>query len=381
MYVDQLLVTIQREGTHVTARTNRPPPRQGSVDLPAQEHAYGHLTVPLRQRGLDCTVEYGLSAYTVHAALPDGSSLVISPPQEPPTEHPPGYPESWLVTRHSTEPAVDEVVYDSEPDGPHARHGGSVPSLLDAIDARLDQLGVPPRAEPERSTQANDADTVLHRAGFVPAVAVGGEHHHRLPSDMADPAEKRLVVSLAVDMLHAEGFDVSCDPSLLDSSLPPVLVHGMGLGDRLGFLTESIQSSTHTCEVVATLSELTAPGDSVLQRAVELLDATADWWEGAGGTTDRHYAHRLRSIAENLDSYAIEIRGIRDVLADRHTAHPKARVRADQPSVPAAVPPRVGAAIAASPTASQRTAPAHLPTQSADRPALPPTRPSSAPGR
>ncbi|MFI6948206.1 hypothetical protein [Streptomyces sp. NPDC050422] len=210
-------------------------------------------------------------------------------------------------------------------------------------------------------------------------MTVGGEHYHRLPSGMADPAEKRLVVTLAVDRLQAKGFDVSCDPSLLDSSLPPVLAHGMGLGDRLGLLAESIQSSTHTREVVATLSELTAPGDGVLQRAVELLDATAEWWEGAGGTADRHYPHRLRSLAENLDSYATEIRAIRDDLADRHTAHPKARVRADQPSAPAAVPPRVGAALAASPTASQRTTPAHLPTQSADRPALPPTWPSSAP--
>ncbi len=50
----------------------------------------------LGQRGVECTVEYGLSDYIVHAELPDGSSLIISPPQEPPSEH--ESPESWMVT-------------------------------------------------------------------------------------------------------------------------------------------------------------------------------------------------------------------------------------------------------------------------------------------
>ncbi|MEU8744950.1 hypothetical protein OH540_07435 [Streptomyces sp. BPPL-273] len=118
------------------------------------------LCYALGQRGLEGTVEYGLSDYIVHAELPDGSSLIISPPQEPPSEHP-ETPESWIVTRHrSAEPAVYEVIYDSEPDGPHARHGGSVPDLLFAVDARLDQLGVPTRQGQERSGEARAA-TVL----------------------------------------------------------------------------------------------------------------------------------------------------------------------------------------------------------------------------
>ncbi|MEU0629163.1 hypothetical protein [Streptomyces sp. NPDC005989] len=111
-----------------------------------QEHGYGHLTGPLRRRGLECTVEYGLSDHTVRAVLPDGSTLSISPPQEPATDHPPGHPESWMVTRgHPDDSTVHEMIYDSEPGGPHARHGCSVPNLLAVIDARLDQLGVPPR--------------------------------------------------------------------------------------------------------------------------------------------------------------------------------------------------------------------------------------------
>ncbi|WLQ63369.1 hypothetical protein [Streptomyces glycanivorans] len=118
------------------------------------------LCSALGQRGLECTVEYGLSDYIIHAELPDGSSLIISPPQEPPSAHPES-PEDWMVTRHrSAEPAVYEVIYDSEPDGPHARHGGSVPDLLSAVDARLDQLGVPPRQEQERSGKERAANVL-----------------------------------------------------------------------------------------------------------------------------------------------------------------------------------------------------------------------------
>lgn len=145
MRPDQHLVTLQQEDARMTARTSEPFPQQATASTSEPEHGYGHLTVPLRQRGLECTVEYGLSDYIVHAVLPDGSSLIISPPQEASTDHPPGHPESWLVTRgHPDDSAVHEVIYDSEPGGPQARHGGSVPSLLAAIDARLDQLGVPP---------------------------------------------------------------------------------------------------------------------------------------------------------------------------------------------------------------------------------------------
>ncbi|OCC11541.1 hypothetical protein [Streptomyces sp. PTY087I2] len=116
-----------------------------------RHHQYGYLTAALRQRGLECTVEYGLSDYIVRAELPDDSSLIISPPQEQPSEQ----PEGWLVTRHlPAGSAVYEVVYDSEPDGPDARHGGSATDLLAAVDERLDQLGLPPRQAQARSATA-----------------------------------------------------------------------------------------------------------------------------------------------------------------------------------------------------------------------------------
>ncbi|MGW3715622.1 hypothetical protein ACWD8L_00565 [Streptomyces sp. NPDC005133] len=367
MRPDQTLVTLQREGTRITARSSEPFIQEAAAGTSEREHQYSHLTTPLRQRGLACTVEYGLSDYIVHAELPDGSALIISPPQEPATDHPPGYPESWLVTRgHPDDATLHEVIYDSEPDGSHARYGGSVPRLLAVIDARLDQLGLPPPPEPRELARESAADAVLHRAGFVPVVLFH-ERFHRLPSAMTDPAEQRWMVTRAFGMLQAEGFDVSCDPGLLDSSLPSPDDQVLSLGDQLGHLTQSIQAATHTSEVVAALSELTAPGDGVLQRVVEALNTTADWWEGLGEPADPDYANRLRYITEKLDSYALEIRSMRGELAGRHTRRPdRIQVRVDQVLSEEPAAPRVAAALAVSPTA-RRTAPAALPTASAAR--------------
>ncbi|WP_246234723.1 hypothetical protein [Streptomyces boluensis] len=381
MHPDNALITFEQEGSRVLARistTSLPP----VDDASERDHRYAYLTAPLRQRGLECTVEYGLSDYIVNAELPDGSSLIISPAQEPPSEHAES-PESWTVTRHrSSEPVVYEVVYDSEPDGPDARHGGSVPNLLAAVDARLDRLGVAPRQEQEVSAEEHAASTVLHRAGLVPAVAFGGEHYYRLPSAMTDPAEQRLVVTRACDMLRAEGFNVACDPALVDPSLRPARSHEMSLGDRLGYLAQSIQTATHTSEAVASLSELTAPGDGVLQGVIEILDTTADWWEGLGDTADHRYADGLRLIAEDLDSSAIRLRAIRNDLADRHTAHPSnARAQANRTAPSCSASPQVSAALAPSPSVGQRTVPVRLSAESSARATLLPVRPSSAPGR
>lgn len=170
MRPDRTLVTLRREGTRITARTSEPIVQEAAAGASKREHQYSHLTTPLRQRGLSCTVEYGLSDYIVRAELPNGSALIISPPQEPPTNHPPGYPENWLVTRgHPDDSTLHEVIYDSEPEGPHARHGGSIPRLLAAIDTRLDQLGLPPQPEPQRPDQETAADAVEPAAPRVTA--------------------------------------------------------------------------------------------------------------------------------------------------------------------------------------------------------------------
>ncbi|MFJ8301081.1 hypothetical protein ACIQ9R_34985 [Streptomyces sp. NPDC094447] len=216
MHQDNPLITFEREGPHITAWTSASSSPVVSED-PKEDHGYGYLTAPLRQRGLEVTVEYGLSDYIVHAALPDGSSLVISPPQELPSEDP-EFPESWTAIRHrDTGPSVYEEIYDSEPGGPDARYGGSVPSLLAAIDTRLDQLGVPPRSEQQRSSRERVADTVLHRVGFIAAVSFDGERYHRLPAAMTDPTEQRRAVTRAFAALQDEGFTVLCDSALLTS--------------------------------------------------------------------------------------------------------------------------------------------------------------------
>ncbi|MGQ4484490.1 hypothetical protein ACN6LM_003789 [Streptomyces sp. SAS_281] len=105
---------------------------------------HSHITTPLRQRGLECDIEYGLSAYIVRVSLPDDSHLIIGPPQEPSSDRPPGDPEGWIVTReHPDDQALIKVLYDSgTPDRPEAVHGGSVPPLIHAIDLRLAQLGL-----------------------------------------------------------------------------------------------------------------------------------------------------------------------------------------------------------------------------------------------
>ncbi|MGV9967669.1 hypothetical protein ACWDU3_27585 [Streptomyces olivaceus] len=120
---------------------------------------HAHVTTPLRERGLVCDIEFGISTYIVRVTLPDDSCLIISPPQEPPSQRRPGDPEGWIATREDPDDAtVFEVVYDSAPSAdpgttprPEARHGGSAGPLMEAIDHRLTQLGLLPAPAPSPS--------------------------------------------------------------------------------------------------------------------------------------------------------------------------------------------------------------------------------------
>lgn len=123
-----------------------------------EQDLYRHITDPLAERGLDCTVEYGLSDWIVVAEMHDGSQLVISPPQEPYVPHPPGYPHAWLVSHNRDTPNLHRVVYDSLPNGPDAAHEGDTTHLLRALDEYLDRLGVPPR----RTSAARAASPTAH---------------------------------------------------------------------------------------------------------------------------------------------------------------------------------------------------------------------------
>jgi hypothetical protein len=320
-------VTISRLGGRVTARTSRNLDRAAPTSGHGQK--YAHITAPLRHRGLFCTVEYGLSDYIVRAELPDRSTLIISPPQEPPTDHPPGHPPSWLVTRsHPYNAAVHSVVYNSEPGGPHAHHQGDDPPLLAAIDICLDQLGLQLRSPLATFARFNAADSILHRAGFVAEVTYRGRLHY-LPAGMADPAEQRRAVTRAYDTLQAEGITVSCDPALLDPDVPVHRDHQAHLGDHLADLARSIAHADHTSQAVTSLSELTAPDDGVLDRITEVLTSTAGWWEGLVEPADPLHADHLRRIARTLTVSFLEIRKLRDTLADRHTTYPL-RTRPDR---------------------------------------------------
>lgn len=119
-----------------------------------------HITTPLRERGLPCDIEFGLSAHIVRVTLPDDSYLIISPPQDPPSDHSPGDPEGWIATREDPDDeTLFEVVYDSLPSEdpgadprPEARHGGSAEPLIEAIDHRLTQLGLLPAPGPPHTS-------------------------------------------------------------------------------------------------------------------------------------------------------------------------------------------------------------------------------------
>ncbi|MEU3549906.1 hypothetical protein [Streptomyces longwoodensis] len=86
-----------------------PLPDHRNVDTPWWQELWrrhAHITTPLRARGLQCDIEFGLSAYIVRVSLPDDSYLIIGPPQEPSSERPPGDPEGWIATReHPDDPA------------------------------------------------------------------------------------------------------------------------------------------------------------------------------------------------------------------------------------------------------------------------------------
>ncbi|MER5346773.1 hypothetical protein ABT030_42115 [Streptomyces mirabilis] len=156
-----------------------PLPDHDNVNTPWWQELWrrhAHVITPLRARGLQCDIEFGLSAYIVRVPLPDDSYLIISPPQEPSSERPPGDPEGWIATRqHPDDQTLFEVLYDSAPSDdpgtpqrPEARHGGSAQPLIEAIDHRLAQLGLLPHpvlphesphvhpAQPTPATQARD---------------------------------------------------------------------------------------------------------------------------------------------------------------------------------------------------------------------------------
>ncbi|MFJ4184221.1 hypothetical protein [Kitasatospora sp. NPDC089509] len=344
MQPDQLTVLFADNGFGVTAHIHGPDTLSDRA-AKGPGRRYAHVTRPLAQRGLEIRVDFGADDYVVVARLNDGTCLRISPPPEYEfgSHEVPGFPQAWLVTRdHPDNPELFEVVYDSGPKGADASHGGDVPALLAAVDEHLDGLAVASRQQVQ-AVRAG-AESALHRAGFVPVVRLH-ETHHRLPAAMVDPGERKATVTRAVDYLRAIGYGFTCPADLIDHRLPPTLPPSRSLVQ----VGEAIAGAGHTREVADALSELTAPGDGVLDQVVGVLHQSACWWEGLGGASDPHYAARLRYIADMADGYVREIRAMRGDLADRHTVH-AGRTR---PAAQATGGPdvRVLAALATSPTA------------------------------
>ncbi|MFC8720645.1 hypothetical protein [Kitasatospora sp. NPDC057198] len=347
-------VTFSKSGFEVTAHTRRHLP--GGTFEP--------ITTLLAARGVDYTIDFDPGDY-IDAHLPDGSFLLVGPRyadyQEPGRTGPQnGWFASWIEADGEL-----NTLYNSEPGRPHHQHGTDTGPLLTCINEHLDRRGVP--SEQEARERLVRAESLLHRAGFVPTTQ-NGVACHRLPAAMLDPAERRTAVTRAADYLRAEGFGVNYPADLTDWTAEQATLPSRSLA-RLG---KEITKAGHTEEVVAALSVLTAPGDGVLDQAVDVLHQTATWWEGLNSTaSDPHYAARLREIANRTDSYVREIRALRGDLADRHAAHPQAAAR----SAASGHDPRVVAALASSP-ASERTLTGHpveallaAPPPAADRPA------------
>ncbi|MFB7828862.1 hypothetical protein [Streptomyces hydrogenans] len=94
--------------------------------------AYEPLISGLRRIPLPTDVEISGGAFGITADLIDGSHLWIASTGDLPIE--PAELTGFHVRRvHADNPTVDELVYDSTPDGPQAEHRNNVVPLLTAI--------------------------------------------------------------------------------------------------------------------------------------------------------------------------------------------------------------------------------------------------------
>ncbi|MER7728531.1 hypothetical protein [Streptomyces sp. NPDC096323] len=246
---------------------------------------HAHITTPMRQRGLTCDIEFGLSAYIVRVSLPDDSYLIVSPPQEPPSDRPPGDPEGWIVTRERTSErsTLFERIYDSAPPAypsrtpqPEARHGGSAEPLIAAIDKHLDQLGL-------------------------------------LPNSVPSTAERNVLA--ATPTLNAHG--ATDTPATVGHTS----VHAYG--DALLALTDRLNRTETHADAAALLHQVLEPVDGLIDRLGEFFEAAA---EKAKETEDDDGF----DLSDDLAEAAAEVRNLTELL---DTA--EARMRTLTPLAPA----------------------------------------------
>ena len=256
-----------------------PLPDHRNVDTPWWQELWrrhAHITTPLRERGLECDIEFGLSAYIVRVSLPDGTHLIIGPPQEPPSERQPGNPEGWIATReHPDNPSLSEVLYDSAPSDdpgapqrPEARHGGSAQPLIEAIDHRLAQLGLlPTPSSPTARTPVSAAEPALRTPK---------------PADVSGNADRTFVY-----------------------------------GDVLLALTDRLNATESPTDAAALLHQILDPTSGLLERLGEFFEAAAEKAKESEQDDgfDLHYdlqdaAATLRSLGEDLHTAVDRMRAL-----------------------------------------------------------------------
>ncbi|WP_435285424.1 hypothetical protein [Streptomyces bacillaris] len=308
---------------------NTPPAHQAVPIAPLPDHRnvntswwqelwrrHAHVTTPLRQRGLSCDIEFGLSAYIVRIPLPDDSYLIIGPPQEPVSDRPPGDPEGWIATReHPIDQSVFEVVYDSSPSDdpgapqqPEARHGGSAEPLIAAIDHRLAELGL--LSSPELHTFEVTQDAAV---SFTLQARNLADAHERI----ADLESTEAVTDTALDggtrLTHITYGSVH-DTDITAGRNATTGV-ATACGDALLELTDQINGSTSHVQVAALLRQVLDPDDGVLARLADSLEAAADKAKEAVEDDGFDLSHDLagaaaevRSLGEDLQTTEARMR-------------------------------------------------------------------------
>ncbi|MCX4482109.1 hypothetical protein OOK44_37670 [Streptomyces cellulosae] len=244
---------------------------------------HAHVITPLRARGLQCDIEFGLSTYNVRVSLPDDSYLIISPPHDPPSERPPGDPEGWIATReHPDDQTLFEVIYDSAPSDdpsapqrPEARHSGSAQPLIEAIDHRLAQLGL------------------------LPHPVLPHENSHVPTAQPSAPPEARTVSGTP----HPD----------------PRYVYGEALRD----LTDRLNTAESHADAAALLHQILEPTEG-------LLAQLGEFFEAAGEKAKEAEEDDGFDLSYDLADAAAEIRNLSEVL---HVAED--RMRALTPLAPA----------------------------------------------
>ncbi|WP_073224409.1 hypothetical protein [Streptomyces sp. NBRC 110465] len=341
---------------------NTPPAHQAVPLAPLPDHRnvhtewwqelwrrHAHITTPLRQRGLSCDIEFGLSAYIVRVQLLDDSYLIIGPPQEPVSDHPPRAPAGWIATReHPIDQSVFEVVYDSSPSDdpgapqrPEARHGGSAEPLIAAIDHRLAQLGLLPSPKLHTFEATQDATVSFTLQARDLAAA-----HERVADLESTEAATDTALDGSTRLTHIT-YGSAHDTDVTAGRNTSTATVSMTCGDALLELTDRINGSTSHVQAAALLHQVLDPDDGVLARLADSLEAAADKAKEAEQDDGFDLSHDLvdaaaevRSLGEDLQTAEARMRTLTSSTPVRRPPLPPSRTPSLPPHPRPTAPPR-----------------------------------------